>query len=223
MCEKSLLVALLVFLILGSGSCSRSHRLSGDRGLLATGLVGWQQIGGTPGSWKFGKGVLSTEGAGGGWLSTVRPYGDFVLSLEFRVPAGGNSGVFIRAPHEGDPAYQGMEIQILDDYHEQYRDLRPDQYTGSIYGVQAPSERASKAAGQWQEMVIVCSGPQVKVVLNGERIIDTNVEFYPYKFEAHPGLTRRHGYIGLQSHGSRIEFRNIRIKLLSEAEWRSPG
>jgi hypothetical protein len=217
MCEKVLSAVLLVLVIFGGGSCARMHRGSAQQDLLATGLVGWQQIGGEQGSWKFNKGVLYTTGEGGGWLSTVRPYSDFVLSLEFRVPTGGNSGVFLRAPHEGGPAYQGMEIQILDDSDERYSDLRPDQYTGSIYGVQAPSDRASKPAGQWQEMVIACSGPLVKVILNGEKVIDTNVDFYPYKFETHPGLTRRSGYIGLQNHGSRVEFRNIRIKLLPDA------
>jgi len=217
MCEKILSVVFSVLVIFGVGSCTPVRMGSAPGDLLATGLVGWQQIGGAEGSWQFEKGVLYTTGEGGGWLSTVRPYSDFVLSLEFRVPAAGNSGVFLRAPHEGDPAYRGMEVQILDDYHEQYSDLRPDQYTASIYGVQAPSDRASRPAGQWQEMVIACSGSRVKVILNGERVIDTNTDFYPYKFETHPGLTRRSGYIGLQNHGSRVEFRNIEIELLPEA------
>jgi hypothetical protein len=216
MCARILSLGLFVSLIVGVGSCARTQKVSSRANLLATGLVGWQQIGGQPGSWKCEEGVLYTDGGGGGWLSTVREYEDFVLSLEFRVPAGGNSGVFVRAPHEGDPAYQGMEIQILDDGAERYAQLRPDQYTGSIYGVQAPSERASKPAGQWQKMVVLCSGPLVKVVLNGTRIVETNVDFYPYKFEGHPGLQRRGGYIGLQNHGSRIEFRNIQIELLSD-------
>ncbi|MBN2129027.1 MAG: DUF1080 domain-containing protein [Sedimentisphaerales bacterium] len=206
---------LLVSLIFGVGSCTSMRGGSARANLLSTGLVGWQQIGGESGSWKCAEGVLYTDGAGGGWLSTVREYEDFVLSLEFRVAAGGNSGVFVRAPHEGDPAYQGMEIQILDDAAERYAHLRPDQYTGGIYDVQAPSERASKPAGQWQKMVVACSGSLVKVVLNGTRVIDTNADFYPYKFERHPGLQRRGGYIGLQNHGSRIEFRNIQIELLS--------
>jgi len=215
MCARILSFGLLVSLMVGAGSCTRMQRGSSRANLLSTGLVGWQQIGGEKGSWKCREGVLYTDGGGGGWLSTVREYDDFVLSLEFRVPAGGNSGVFVRAPHEGDPAYQGMEIQILDDADERYGRLRPDQYTGSIYGVQAPSERASRPAGDWQKMVVACSGPLVKVVLNGERVIDTNVDFYPYKVETHPGLKRSGGYIGLQNHGSRIEFRNIQVELLS--------
>ena len=215
----------LLAMAFGAGSCSRM--LGGSRGtdLLATGLVGWQQIGGEEGTWEYepaaslesGEGVLSTEGENGGWLATLRQYDNFALSLEFRVPPGGNSGVFLRAPLEGNPAYQGMEIQILDDHAEQWRGLQPYQYTGSIYGVQAPSERVSLPAGQWQRMLIIARGANVQVGLNGRKIIDTNLTNYPHKAETHPGLTREEGYIGLQNHGSRVEFRNIRILELPDA------
>lgn len=215
---KILSIVVLSSLVVGAGSCTRLRRGSAQEDLLATGLVGWQQVGGTPNSWEFAHGVLYTDGAGGGWLATVRSYDDFLLSLEFRVAVGGNSGVFVRAPLEGGPASQGMEIQILDDYHERHSELRPDQYTGSLYGVQAPSERASKPAGQWQKMVIGCCGTHVKVVLNGRKIIDTDTRYYPSKVRTHPGLRRESGYIGLQNHGGRIEFRKIRIKPLSDAD-----
>ena len=221
---KAILVVSLSFLMLVAGSCARLRQQearlfdrSGGADLLSTGLVGWQQIGGGQRAWHFQDGVLYTEGEDGGWLATVRQYDDFKLSLEFRVPPAGNSGVFIRSPLEGDPAYTGMEIQILDDYAEEWRDLNPYQYTGSIYDVQAPSERATKKAGQWQKMVITARGSQIEVTLNGEKIIDTNVTYYPYKADVHPGLTRAGGYIGLQNHGSRVEFRNIRIRELGDA------
>jgi hypothetical protein len=208
---------LLLLLTVGGGSCSRMNMYARDTDLLATGLIGWQQIGGQQGCWHFDKGILYPEGEGGGWLSTTRPYDDFVLSLEFRVPPGGNSGVFLRAPQEGDPAYTGLEIQILDDYAEQWRDLQPYQYTGSIYDVQAPSERASRPAGQWQKMVIVARGPRIGVLLNGLQVIDTDLTYYPHKLETHPGLQRERGYIGLQSHSGRVEFRKIGIRELTGA------
>lgn len=218
---KATFAILLLFVTLGAGSCARFRQRegaifgrSGSFDLLDTGLVGWQQIGGMEDSWRFANGILYTEGGNGGWLATRRQYDNFKLSLEFRVPPGGNSGVFIRSPLEGDPAYTGMEIQILDDYAEQWRDLKPDQYTGSIYGVQAPSERATKEAGKWQKMVITAKGPQIEVVVNGQKVIDTNVTYYPYKTDTHPGLLRDRGYIGLQDHGSRVEFRNIWIREL---------
>jgi hypothetical protein len=218
---KTTSAILLLFVALGAGSCARfgqgeARPLGRSHGsdLLCTGLVGWQQIGGAQDTWHFADGVLYTEGENGGWLATLRQYDDFKLTLEFRVPPGGNSGVFIRSPLEGDPAYTGMEIQILDDYAEEYRSLNPYQYTGSLYDVQAPSERATKEAGKWQEMIITAKGPRIEIVLNGERIIDTDVTYYPYKASVHPGLARERGYIGLQNHGSRVEFRNIRIREL---------
>ena len=209
-------VGLLLSVLFMAVSCSRIQSRSSDTNLLSTGLVGWQQIDGNDGNWRFEDGVLYTEG-GSGWLSTVRRYDDFVLSLEYRLAPGGNSGVFVRAPHEGDPAYQGMEIQILDDYGDEWRGLRPEQYAGSIYDVQAPSERAGKGANEWQRMVIECRGRIVRVALNGQKVIDTCLDYYPYKFNTHPGLTRRSGYIGLQNHGSKIEFRDVRLRDLEEA------
>lgn len=174
-------------------------------------LSGWEQVGGQAAAWQVTDGVLYTDGAGGGWLSTAREYGNFRLELEFRVPEGGNSGVFLRAPRVGDPAYAGLEIQVLDDYADKYADLQSWQYTGSIYGVLAPSSRESHKAGRWQSMVIVCEGPQVQVTLNGEGIVDANLIAYMHLEKSHPGLKRRGGYIGLQNHSTRVEYRNIRL------------
>jgi hypothetical protein len=179
--------------------------------LLADGLTGWQQIDGQSESWKFEDGILYTEGNGGGWLSTTKQYSDFHLELEFRVPPGGNSGVFLRSPHKGDPAYEGMEIQVLDDYAPEYANLRSTQYTGSIYDIQPPAEKASKKANQWQKMTIQCIGSNVQVELNGRKIISANLNEHLDKLEKHPGLARTEGFIGLQNHGSRIEYRNIKI------------
>ncbi|MEX1135628.1 MAG: family 16 glycoside hydrolase, partial [Balneolales bacterium] len=170
-------------------------------------LAGWERVGVEDGSWHANDGILSTEGegeewemgGGGGWLSTENTYDNFILELEYRIPEGGNSGVFLRAPREGDPAYQGMEIQLLDDGSEQYAGLNPWQYTGSIYDVKAPNKQVSKPAGEWQKMVIVADGPAVSVTLNGEKIINSNLINHMDRVEEHPGLKRRSGYIGLQN------------------------
>ena len=174
-------------------------------------LEGWKVIAGETDSWQVSDGILFTEGKGGGWLSTDREYGDFRLELEFKVPPGGNSGVFIRAPHEGDPAYTGMEIQILDDYADKYKNLKPWQYTGSIYGLKPPRQRVSKKAGEWQHMVITCRGPQVLVLLNGIDVVEANLIDFMDREKDHAGIKRRKGYIGLQNHSSIIEYRNIRL------------
>jgi HEAT repeat protein len=177
-------------------------------------LNDWQIVEGEEGSWGVKEGILYTEGHGGGWISTTREFSNFRLELEFRVPPGGNSGVFIRAPQQGDPAYTGMEIQVLDDYAQKYENLKPWQYTGSIYGVVAPKQRVSKKANQWQKMEIHCDGPKVQVWLNGKEIINTNLIDHMAKAKEHPGLKRRKGFIGLQNHSSKIEYRNIRIREL---------
>ncbi|MCU0916306.1 MAG: DUF1080 domain-containing protein [Planctomycetes bacterium] len=218
---KLVLVFLVFSLMLCASSCHRSSQgavrirtRSPEANLLATGLIGWQQIGGREEAWRFEDGVLYAEGENAGWLATARQYEDFALSVEFRIPPGGNSGIFLRTPLEGNPAYAGVEIQIVDDYAEQWRDLEPEQYAGSIYGVQAPAEHVSQKPGEWQQMVIVARGSRLKVGLNGEKIIDTDLTYYPDQFQTHPGLTRTGGYIGLQSQGGRVEFRNMTIREL---------
>ncbi len=177
-------------------------------------LTGWQVIGGREDSWQVLEGeILATTGEGGGWLSTEKEYANFELKLEFRVPPDGNSGVFIRAPHEGLPHVEGMEIQVLDDYAEIHKNLRPYQYCGSLYGVVAASPRVSKPAGEWQSLHIICRGNVVQVILNDTLVVDANLNDHADKAKEHPGITRTKGYIGLQNHGTRVEYRNVRIKL----------
>jgi lysophospholipase L1-like esterase len=179
-----------------------------------TDLSGWEQVGGKP-SWGVEDGMLFTTGVeGGGWLSTVKEYGDYDLELEFRVPPDGNSGVFIRCPREGNPAFEGSEIQVLDDYADQYKELKPWQYCGSVYSTVAPAKRVTKPAGEWQTFRIRCQGTRVSVVLNGEPIVDADMNDHLDKVKDHPGLKRTKGYIGLQNHGSRLDYRNIRIREL---------
>ena len=189
-------------------------------------LDGWRAVGGPLSAWKVEDGLLYCSGGGGGWLSTNAKYSDFEIELEFRVPPGGNSGVFLRAPHDGNPAFAGMEIQILDDRASEYSELKPWQYCGSLYDVEPPKtthgERAStvggkpasKPAGEWQKVHITCNGRNVRVTLNGVPIVNANLDAYRDKEAAHPGLKRRSGYVGLQNHGTRLEFRNIRLRTM---------
>ena len=165
-------------------------------------------------SWHVEDGILYCSGGGGGWLSTTKEYGNFELELEFRVPPGGNSGVFLRAPHEGNPAFAGMEIQVLDDRADEYAKLQPYQYCGSLYGIAPPKTRVSKPAGEWQTMKIVCDGAEVQVALNGTPISDTNLDEQTAHEAEHPGINRASGYIGLQNHGTRLDYRNIRLREL---------
>jgi hypothetical protein len=121
--------------------------------------------------------------------------------------------VALRAPMKGDPAYTGMEIQILDD--PSYKGLQKWQHTGSIHGVVPASKLASKPAGQWNSYRIICKGQQVTIELNGEKIVDANLDDHKEKHaKRHPGILRDKGHIGLQEHGGKVEFRNIVIKEL---------
>jgi hypothetical protein len=187
-------------------------------------LTGWMAHGGSLEAWGVEEGRLyvaqpARKKPGGReepfWLMTEREYGNFELRLEFKVPANGNSGVALRAPLKGDPAYQGMEIQILDDNAPAYKNLRRDRCTGSIYDVVGPSKRVSKPAGEWNQYRIVCKGSKVTIELNGTQIIDADLDTLKEKHaRKHPGLLRRSGRLGVQSHDGRVEFRNLMVKEL---------
>jgi beta-glucosidase len=174
-------------------------------------LSGWEAVGGKS-SWKVKDGILITGGDGGAWLSTTKEYGDFDLSLEFKVPKGGNSGVFIRAPRSGNPAFEGSEIQVLDDADEQYKDLKPYQFTGSVYSTIAATPRVTKPYGQWQKMEIHIQGQKITVTVNGTKVVDGDLSEHMDLVKDHPGLKRTSGFIGLQDHSSRLDYRNILIR-----------
>lgn len=167
-------------------------------------------------NWRAADGVLSCTGeAGPQWLATKTEYDDFELTLEFNMPANANSGVFLRAPKKGTPYVDGMEVQLLDDGGDKWKDLKPDQFTGSIYAALAPSHRATKPAGQWQTMRVVCVGRTLKVWVNGEQIVYANLDKLAESYgEKVPGLKRNKGHIGFQNHGDVVSFRKIHLRKL---------
>ena len=172
-------------------------------------LTGWEAVGGTIDCWEWKENKLACKGGKGGWLCTKEQYGDFEIELEYNCPPSGNSGVFIRAPREGHTSKLGMEIQILDDDADIHKNIKPAQHTASIYGVVPPSKAAQKKAGEWNSLRIRCKGDQVTVTLNGEKVVDADVS----QIEELKNRPRK-GYIGLQNHGSGLEFRNVRLKKL---------
>jgi len=182
-------------------------------------LDGWKQFDGKAAAWSADDGMIVCSGKGGGWLGTSREYDNFVVRLEYRLKPGGNSGVYIRAPDRGHISRAGMEIQLLDDNHPSYAKIDFHQYTGSIYHVVAPTRRTGKPAGQWNAIEIRADGRRVVVVLNGVKIVDADLDrclLDAAVAKEHPGLKRTTGHIGLQSHTDRVEFRNLRIKVLSK-------
>ncbi len=153
---------------------------------------------------------------GFGDIYTVKEYGDFVFRFEFKLTAGANNGVGIRAPGEGDAAYVGMEIQILDHYNPIYQPwLKPYQYHGSVYGViPAQHTHAFKPVGEWNTEEIYAKGNYIRVTLNGVVITEGDISNGPIDGQEHPGLFNKKGKIGFLGHGSELWFRNIRVKEL---------
>jgi Domain of Unknown Function (DUF1080) len=175
-------------------------------------LTGWKATGKKE-VWGAENGVIYVSGSGGGWLLTEREYGDFELRLEYKMSKHSNSGVALRTPFQGDPAYAGMEIQLIDDLN--WKGLEPWQHTGSIYHVVPARKIANKAIGEWNNITIVAKGRKITVVNNSEVLVDADLDEYVKKSaEKHPGILREKGFVGFQSHDNRVEFRNIYLKPL---------
>jgi hypothetical protein len=181
-------------------------------------LNGWIQVD------KRGSGYLVEDGKivcpsnGGANLYTDKDYANFILRFEFRMEEAGNNGIGVRCPSDArDCAYQGMEIQILDSLHPKYKDrIKPAQHHGSVYDVIPARPGFLKKAWEWNEEEIVADGRKIKVTLNGTVILDADLDSVqdPEVLKKHPGLLRTTGRIGLLGHDSRVEFRNIRVKVL---------
>lgn len=170
-------------------------------------------------------GVLFTTKEDGGNLFTEKEYADFVLRFEFKLTENANNGIGIRAPLEGDAAYVGIEIQVLDDSGSQYTNLQPAQYHGSVYQMFAAKRGFQKPVGDWNSEEIRVKGRQIMVILNGTTIVDANLDDVKDEAvlarhrdlsrpEGSRGIANTTGHIGLLGHGARVEFRNIRVKEL---------
>jgi hypothetical protein len=174
-------------------------------------LTGWKPTG-KPEVWGAEKGVIYVDKGGGGWLLTEKEFSDFELRVEYKMSKGANSGVALRTPVTGDPAYVGMEIQLIDDEGWPGK-LADYQHTGSIYDVVPASKLNNKPIGEWNSIRIVCVGSKVTVEVNGQTVVDANLEDSKEKKGAkHPGLSRAKGHVGFQSYNTRVEFRNVFIK-----------
>lgn len=176
-------------------------------------LDGWWVAANAKPVWGAENGVIFCQGGGGGWLMTAEEYGDYELHLEYKMPKMGNSGVGLRSPLRGDPAYVGMEIQLIDDVN--WKGLQEWQHTGAIYNVVAPKKINNKEIGEWNAMRIVAKGRQIRVENNGEVLVDANLDDYVKEHgKKHPGILRDKGHVGFQSYNFRVEFRNIYLKEL---------
>lgn len=177
-----------------------------------TDLTGWREVQGKPGSFRVENGELLGERKGGTgyWLSTEEKYGNFILKLEYMLPKGGNSGVFLRVPsYEGRTSQAGMEIQLLDDGHKKGTPSAGD--TGAVYQVTAAKAYVARPAGEWNDLTIECRGDLIRVTINGQLINETNMAEHP-KLAQRP----RAGYLGLSAHTHLVRFRNVQLAVLPD-------
>ena len=177
-------------------------------------LEGWTGGGGGYAA-EDGKIVVHPE-RGGGNLYTTKEYTDFVLRFDFKLTPAANNGLGIRAPLEGDAAYQGMELQILEDGSPVYWGLEPYQYHGSVYGVVPARRGVLRPVGEWNSEEVTVKGRRVTVVVNGTTVVDADLDEASaggtMDGKDHPGLKRTSGHVGFLGHGSPLELRNIRIR-----------
>jgi hypothetical protein len=180
-------------------------------------LDGWQLRRKDRGGYVVEDGMLVCPSDGGGFLFTEKEYSDFSFKFEFRMEKAANSGIAVRSPLlDSKPAYEGMEIQILDNVGYP-KELKPTQYHGSLYDVMPARKGALRPVGQWNSEEIRCVGRRITVTLNDIPVLDANLDNIkdPAVLEKHPGLNRAGGHLGLLGHGSRVEFRNLQVKELA--------
>ena len=183
-------------------------------------LTGWAATGSDEG-WTVDDGAILCTVKGGGYLYTLEQYENFVLSVDFKIDTGVNSGIFFRWSDLNDAVHTGIEIQILDTYGRE----NPGKHDcGAIYELVAPSKQTCKPAGEWNTNVIACNENLITVELNGEKIAEMDVDQWTTpgmnpdgtknKFKYAWKDMPRKGHIGLQDHGGKVWFRKIKLKPL---------
>jgi 3-keto-disaccharide hydrolase len=181
----------------------------------------WTGWAGPLDQYEIADGTVRCKPNQGGTIFTEREYSDFVARLEIKLPPGGNNGLAIRYPGEGDTAYVGMcELQVLDNDAAKYASLDPRQYHGSVYGMVAAHRGYLRPVGEWNFEEVTVQGSRITVELNGTRIVDADVaqvtEFLDGK--AHPGKDRRSGHFGFAGHNDPVAYRNIAIREIHETK-----
>ncbi len=204
-------------------SCTIAQKPKKEKGFIplfnGKNLDGWV---GNKQSYKAENGMIVVDpkgGGNGGNLFTEKEYSSFIFRFEFQLEPGSNNGLGIHAPLEGDAAYVGKEIQILDNTAEKYAKLMPYQYHGSVYGVMPAKKGFLKPVGEWNSEEVEVIGSKIKVTLNGTVILEGDMleasKNGTMDHKDHPGLQRSTGHIGFLGHGDVLRFRHIRIKDLS--------
>ena len=207
--NKSHLIVLILLLFTFAANLRADESPKGDGFVTlfnGVDLKGW--VGNTDG-YKVADGVLVCQAgkSKGGKIYTAKEYADFIFQFEFKLTAGANNGVGIRAPLTGNPSKNAFEIQILDDSAKKYAKIKPTQFHGSIYKRAAAKRGHLTPVGQWNRQEIRAEKNFITVILNGVKIVD-RADVARFKKPSK-------GHICFLGHGSQVEFRNIRIKDLN--------
>jgi len=154
----------------------------------------------------------------GGNLYTVDEFDNFIFHFKFKLKPGANNGLGIRTGFPSHAAYEAMELQILDNTADKYKELHDYQYHGSIYGVVPAKRGYLEPVGEWNSQEVIAVGNHITVNLNGHTIVDADIkqESTPETRDKkkHPGLLRPQGHIAFLGHGDVLEFKDIKVKTL---------
>jgi hypothetical protein len=177
-------------------------------------FTGWK---GPVQNYEVKDGALVCKPHKGGTIFTEDEYDDFVVRFELKLPPGGNNGLAIRYPGQGDTAYVGMcELQVLENTHPRWAKLDPRQFHGSAYGMVAAHRGYQRPVGEWNYQKVTVKGSTIQVELNGTIILDADLakvkEFMGGR--PHPGKDRTSGHFGFAGHSDPVAFRDIEIKRL---------
>ncbi|MCY4402235.1 MAG: DUF1080 domain-containing protein [Candidatus Poribacteria bacterium] len=183
-------------------------------------LNGWGATGNDEG-WAVDDGSILCTVKGGNMLYSEEQYDNFILSLEYMSEPNVNSGVFIRWADLQRPVQTGIEIQILDTHG---KEPATKHCCGAFYDAKEPTRNVCKPAGEWNEMIITCDDSILVIEMNGEEIVRADLDDWDTPHQNPDGSRNkfgtalkdfpRKGHIGLQDHGGKLWFRNIKIKSL---------
>lgn len=175
-----------------------------------------------PDSWRVEEGAITwTKGVAVDLVSRQQ-YTNFDFEFEWKVPPGGNSGVMFRVAEDLERTYHsGPEFQILD--NARHPDGKnPMTSAGSNHSLHAPTRDMTRPVGEWNQGRLLVNGNHVEHWLNGEKVVEYDLyspdwtrRLLASKFKDVPRYGREsRGHLVLQEHGSRVQYRNLRIKVL---------
>ncbi len=236
--KKSPAALLLGFFLATGTACEQQpgSRAAGEEGGggARVDAEGWQALGPEnwrgfrrdrlPEAWVVEDGVLHFRSEGeGGDIVTKEQYENFELELEWKISEGGNSGIMFRVSEDHDTPWRtGPEFQVLDDAGHPDALNGADRLAGANYDMHAPSKSVVKAAGEWNQTRIVANGQHIEHWLNGEKIVEYELESDAWKQRIAESKwidmpnygKEKSGHISLQDHGDPVWYRNIRIRRL---------